>query len=128
MNSRITMIVGGILSIVSAWLPWVTVMGTSINGFRGDFQGNPGILFVAVGVIIAVMGLLNKKWSAIVAVLFSVVVIGLGAKYFGDATSADAKSVGATVGYGVYAMIAGGLIGIVGGVMRFMAKKNVVVA
>jgi peptidoglycan/LPS O-acetylase OafA/YrhL len=124
MTSKLTMIGAGILTAISAWLPWVTLMGISQNGFMGEYRGNPGIIFVAMGVIIAVMGLLNKKWSAIVAILFSLCVAGLGIKYYGDATSGDA----ATVGDGVYCMIVAGAAGIVGGIMRIIAKKNVVVA
>ncbi len=126
MNSKLTMIGGGVLSIISAWLPWVTMMGISQNGFMGDYKGNPGLFFVVLGVIIAVMGLLNKKWSAIVAILFSLIVCGLGFKYYSDAS--EAAAFGASAGYGIYVMIAGGLAGIAGGVMRFLTKKNVVVA
>jgi hypothetical protein len=124
MNSKLTMIVAGVLSIVSAWLPWVTVMGVSQNGFMGEMRGNPGLFFIVMGAIIAIMGLLNKKWSAIVAILFSLIVCALGFKYYGDATSGDAATVGASAGYGIYVMIAGGIAGIAGGVMRMMAKKN----
>ena len=70
MNSKLTMILAGVLSIVSAWLPWVTVMGVSQNGFMGEMRGNPGLFFIVMGAIIAIMGLLNKKWSAIVTILF----------------------------------------------------------
>ncbi|MCP9750573.1 hypothetical protein EGI32_06280 [Ferruginibacter sp. HRS2-29] len=94
----------------------------------GEYRGNPGIVFVVVGAIIAIMGLLNKKWSAIVAILFSLCVAGLGFKYYSDATSGDAATVGASAGYGVYCMIVAGLAGIVGGILRFTAKKNTVVA
>jgi len=128
MTSKLTMIGAGILTAISAWLPWVTLMGISQNGFMGEYRGNPGIIFVAMGVIIAVMGLLNKKWSAIVAILFSLCVAGLGIKYYGDATSGDAATVGASAGYGVYCMIIAGAAGIAGGIMRIIAKKNVVIA
>lgn len=128
MNSKLTMIGAGVLSIISAWLPWVTLSGVSQNGFMGEYRGNPGLFFVAMGIIIAVMGLLNKKWSAIVAIIFSLLVCMLGLKYYNDATSGDAAIVGASAGYGVYCMIVAGLIGIAGGVMRFLRKKNVVSA
>lgn len=128
MISRLTMIVAGILSIISAWLPWVTLSGMSQNGFMGDYGGNPGLVFVVMGAIIALMGLLNKKWSAIVAILLSLLVCMLGLKYYNDATTGDAVSVGASAGYGVYLMIAAGFIGIAGGIMRFFVKKNVTAA
>lgn len=122
------MIGAGVLSIISAWLPWVKVMGMTQNGFMGDYQGNPGLFFVILGVIIAIMGLLNKKWSAVVAILFSLVVCGLGFKYYGDVTGGDAASLGAAAGIGIYCMIIAGLIGMAGGVMRFFMKKKAVAA
>lgn len=128
MNSRLTMIGAGVLTIISAWLPWVKLMGMTQNGFMGDYKGNPGIIFIATGIIIAVMGLVNKKWSAVVAILFSACVCVLGFKYYGDATSADAVTVGASAGYGIYVMIVAGLAGIAGGIMRFLAKKNLITA
>lgn len=125
MISRLTMTLAGILSIISAWLPWINVMGLSQNGFLGEMRGNPGLFFVVMGAIIVIMGLLNKKWTAIIAILFSLFVAMLGLKYYNDATTGDALSVGATAGYGVYVMIVAGLIGIVGGIMRFFVKKKV---
>lgn len=128
MNSRLTMIAAGVLAIISAWLPWIKLMGMTQNGFMGDYKGNPGLFFVVMGAIIAIMGLINKKWSAIIAIIFSLCVCGLGFKYYSDGTSGDAVTVGASVGYGVYVMIIGGIAGIAGGVMRFLAKKNVAAA
>lgn len=120
MFSRLSMIIAGALSIISAWMPWVSVMGISQNGFHGD-AGNPGLFFVILGVLIALMGLLNKKWSAVLAALFSICVLGLGAKYYGDATS-----LGATAGSGIYLMIAGGVLGVIGGIGRLFAKKKAI--
>ncbi len=128
MISRVTMSLAGILSILSAWLPWVNVMGLSQNGFLGEMRGNPGLFFVIMGAIILIMGLVNKKWTAIIAIIFSLLVAMLGLKYYNDATTGDAVTVGATAGYGVYVMILAGLMGIVGGIMRFTVKKKVMAA
>jgi hypothetical protein len=117
------LIAAGALSIISAWLPWITVLGESTNGFMGEMRGNPGLFFIILGAIIAIMGLINKKWSAVVAILFALCVAGLGFKYYGDATGSDAALVGAKAGYGVYVMMLAGVLGLVGGIMRFMVKK-----
>ncbi len=124
MYSRLTMIGAGVLSIISAWLPWVTLLGVSENGFLGEYRGNPGLFFVVIGAIIAIMGLLNKKWSAIIAIIFSLLVCMLGLKYYNDATTGDALTVGASAGFGVYCMIIAGLAGTIGGIMRFFVKKK----
>ena len=128
MYSRFAMMAAGILTIIAAWLPWIKFMDITQNGFMGDYQGNPGIIFIAMGVIILVMGLLNKKWSAIVAVLIALCVCGLGFKYYNDATTGDAAAVGASAGYGLYCMIIAGLLGVAGGIMRFTSRKNIAVA
>lgn len=128
MTSRLIIVLAGVLSIISAWLPWITVLGISQNGFMGEYRGNPGLFFIVMGIIIAGMGLLNKKWSAVIAILFSLFVSTLGLKYYNDATTGDALTVGASAGYGVYCMIVAGLIGTVGGIMRFFVKKKVAIA
>lgn len=118
----------GALSIIAAWLPWVKVMGITQNGFKGSYSGNPGIIFIVMGAVILGMGAINKKWSAVIAMLFSIFVCLLGFKYYSDTTTGDAATLGATVGAGVYCMILGGLAGIAGGVMRFLVKKKTAVA
>jgi len=125
MISRLTMILAGVLTIISAWLPWINAMGMSQNGFLGEYRGNPGLIFVFMGAIILGMGALNKKWTAIVAIIFSLLVCMLGLNYYNDATTGDALLVGATAGYGVYCMIVAGLVGMIGGIMRFFMKKKV---
>ena len=120
MNSKLLLIVAGVLAIASAWLPWVSIMGITANGFQGEMRGNPGLFFIVLGALIAVMGLVGKKWSYIVAILLALCVAGLGAKYYSDATS-----LGADAGYGVYAMMAAGLIGIIGGAMGMKGPKKI---
>lgn len=101
MKARFILIGAGVLSAAAAWLPWLSAMGETRNGFMGEMKGNPGLFFVVFGVIIATMGLINKKWSAIVAMLFALMVVGLGFNYYCDSTSPDAVLVGAKVEYGI---------------------------
>jgi len=122
MNSKLLLIVAGILAIVSAWLPWSSIMDITINGFQGSMKGNPGLFFIILGALIAVMGLLGKKWSYIVAIILSLCVAGLGVKYYMDVTSVS--ELGAKVGYGLYVMMAAGLLGIVGGAMGMKGAKS----
>jgi hypothetical protein len=116
MNSKLLLIVAGILAIVSAWLPWVSFMGITANGFQGSMGGNPGLFFVILGALIAVMGLIGKKWSAIAAIVLALCVAGLGVKYYMDA--------GEAVGYGLYVMMAAGVLGIIGGVLAMKGPKS----
>ena len=123
MNSRLLLFLSAILTIVSAWLPWVSLLGITQNGFKGEYSGNPGLFFVVLGALIGLMGIFGKKWSSIIAILLALCVAGLGVKYYNDATS-----LGATAGYGLYAMMAGGVLGIIGGIMGMMGKKSAATA
>lgn len=118
MNSKLLLFGAAILSIVSAWLPWISLLGINVNGFQGDMRGNPGLFFVILGVLIGLMAFIGKKWSAIVAILLSLCVAGLGFKYYRDAT---ADGMGAA-GYGLYVMMAAGVLGIIGGLMAMKGK------
>jgi len=120
MNSKLLLFLAAILSIVSAWLPWVSFMGINLNGFQGEMHGNPGLFFVILGALIGIMAFIGKKWSMIVAILLSLCVAGLGFKYYNDAHAEGMSA----VGYGLYVMIAGGVIGVIGGIMGMMAKKD----
>ena len=117
-------LLGSVLTIVSAWLPWVKsaaiegMESISMSGFRGD-SGNPGIVFVTIGVLCAVFFLINKKWSNIVSLIFSLCVLGLAIKYMGDA-----KSDYTSGGIGLYVMAAGGALILVGGIMGMMKKPT----
>lgn len=122
MNSRLLILLSGVLAIVSAWLPWVKMGELTQNGFMGEYRGNPGLFFVVLGALIAIMGLINKKWSAIIAMLFALCVGGLGFKYYHDATSGDAATLGVSAGYGIYAMMLAALVGLLGGIMGMKSK------
>jgi len=117
MNSKLVLIAAGALCIISVFLPWVSFMGITANGLSDGSK--IGFFFIALGMLIAVMGFLQKKWSAIVAIVLSACVAGLGAKYFNDVSSPEISA-----GFGLYAMLAGGIIGIAGGIMGLMAKRT----
>ena len=105
---------GGVLSIISAFLPWVSGGGQSYNGFQNPTGSTAGIFFVVLGVLIALFGYLNKKWSHIVNILLSLIVLFLGVKYLRDA--------GEFKGFGLYIMLLSAVLGIIGSVMGLRKK------
>ncbi len=123
-KNKLIGIVASILIIVSAWLPWMKIsfmgMSESISGFRGE-RGNPGIFFVAIGLLCVIFLFVGKKWSNIGAMGLALCTLGLAIKYFRDATSAEAKLLGGSAGLGTYVMIIGGLGVIIG---AFMGMKK----
>jgi len=110
-------LIGAILTICSAWLPWVKVGlmedAISINGFQGEMGGNPGIIFVGIGILCVTFLIINKKWSNIISLLFSLCILGLSLKYMGDAKSFGDMASG---GIGLYTMVAGSALILVGAI------------
>ena len=125
-NLNILGLLGAVLTIGSAWMPWVKVglmdESISINGFRGEYGGNPGIAFVGMGVLCVVFFLLNKKWANIISLIFSLCVLGLAIKYMGDVKSNGDM---AATGLGLYAMAFGGALILVGAIMGLRSKSAV---
>ena len=106
---------GGLITAISMFLPFISMMGTSINFM--DSKGSVAWFFIACGVIIAVVGFMGKKMLNILSLLLGLVVAGLAMKY-----QSDAKALGADVGIGLWSMLGGGVLAIVGSVMGLMKK------
>jgi hypothetical protein len=109
--------IGGLVVVAGAFLPWVTLMGISVNGM----EGSDGWLVIAVGGLLALIGLANLKDEGRASVAIGGILLGLLAVVIGgskvqsiqDIASADDVLTGrlVQVGVGVYAIIAGGVIG-----------------
>lgn len=112
MNSKLNVIAlgGGALLILSAFLPWISIMGRSLSGFQGS-AGNPGAAFVLAGVLIGVFAYLNKKWSNIAAIVVALAIGALSVKYLMDGMAFNAT------GFGIYVMILGALAALIGSIL-----------
>lgn len=108
-------IAGGLLTGIAMFLPFISMMGTSITFM--DSKGSVAWFFIACGLIIAVVGFMGKKMLNILSLLLGLVVAGLAMKY-----QSDAKSIGATVGIGLWLMLGGGALAIIGSIMGLMKK------
>lgn len=108
-------IAGGLLTGIAMFLPFFSMMGTSITFM--DRNGSVSWFFIACGLIIAVVGFMGKKMLNILSLLLGLVVAGLAMKY-----QSDAKSLGATIGIGLWLMLGGGALAIIGSIMGLMKK------
>ncbi|MBK7433736.1 MAG: hypothetical protein IPI66_07430 [Chitinophagaceae bacterium] len=106
---------GGLLTAISMFLPFISMLGTSVNFM--DAKGSVAWFFIGCGLVIAVVGFMGKKMLNILSLLLGLVVAGLALKY-----QSDAKSLGATVGIGLWVMLGGGALAIIGSVMGLMKK------
>jgi len=118
-------LLGSVLAIVAAWLPWakIDLMGetTSVNGFLGEMGGNPGVIFVAIGVLCAVFFFINKKWSNIVCLILALCQIGDAIRQM---SSLKGLGEGVATGMGLYLGIAGGALILVGAIMGMRGSSS----
>lgn len=120
-KNKIIGLVSAALLIASAWLPWAKVATISVNGFQGELGGNPGIFFIVTGILGALFIFLGKTWSNIVAILLALSAIGLSIKYLTDISSFGEM---AKAGFGLYAMLVGGVGLLAAAVLGFRKKAT----
>lgn len=105
------MLGGGGLAVVAAFLPWYTVGPFTLNGTAGDGQ-----ISLVLGVVLAAMGALRYSGKGGQSIAWVAIVSGalIGAVgLYHQTTAGD----GVSVGIGVYATAAGGVIGFIGGLI-----------
>ena len=118
-NSKLIALTGAFLIIVSPLLPFIKMLGQSFNGFHLPGSGAAaGVTLMVLGGISAIMTIIGKRWNYIVAIIMGLVDAGLGINYFLDAR--DLGEIGGSRGIGIYAMIFGGFILILGCVLSIM--------
>lgn len=103
---------GGLLTAISMFLPFVSFGGISATGMD---SGGVAYFWIACGVVMAVCGFLGKKMLNIVSLILGLVVAGMAIKYKMDA--------GSMTGIGIWLMLAGGALGIIGSGMALMKKS-----
>jgi hypothetical protein len=137
MNFRIILLASAVLVIIAAFLPWVTFDGIAeklgneiagkVTGFagRGKYGGTPGAFTIGCAVIAAGLGLLNKKWSHIVGVLFACFLIFLAYVIYNKDVKCESALDGALqvctkAGIGSYLTFLGGFLLVVGNILGFI--------
>jgi hypothetical protein len=122
-------IVGAVLLIVGAFLPWASMMGEGVSGV----SGLEGKLAILMGVIVGVFLFVKVPWAKWAIVVAGIVGLLVGIKGYLDikeamsameALSALGEAVGEqvdlgfSIGLGVYLVIVGGIVAAVGGFMK----------
>lgn len=110
-----SLVLGGLMLIISVFLPAVTVYGESFSFINHPTIGSGvGIFFIVLGVIIAVVGLVKKRWLHILSIILGALITLLTINYFADARG------GASAG--LYLMLIGGILSVIGSLFGFMKK------
>ncbi len=118
--NRYVSVAGGLLTVISMFLPFISISGmASTNGMA---MGGVAYFFIVLGLVIAGVGMANKRWLNILSLLFGLIIAALSMKY-----QSDANHLGATVGAGIWVMLVGGLVSMVGAVMAMVKKSQVAV-
>lgn len=115
--NRYASIAGGLLTVISMFLPFISLSGlASTNGMA---MGGVAYFFIILGITIAGVGYADRRWLNILSLVFGLIIAALAIKYSGDA-----KDAGATAGIGIWLMLVGGLVSMVGAVMGMVKKAK----
>jgi len=110
-------ILGGVLTIVSLFLTFAAAGEMSFTGmesFKLQDTAWVAYMWIAIGAVIAICGFMGKKSLNIVSLILGLAVLGMGIKYKMD--------VGAATGLGLWMMIGGGALAVIGSIMATMKK------
>ena len=94
---------------IGSILPWATFGDIGLAGTRGaGFAGETTLLTSVVVAVAAVAHALLFRWGSLIMVVCSVTALGISAFDLYDISATDAG--GISVGYGLYATVAGSII------------------
>jgi hypothetical protein len=129
----IATIIGGGLVAVGAFLPWIATT-SAVPGNRTGVDLGDGLIAVGLGAVIAVIGLREvvaagsrfSRWTAmgLAALAISVGALEAGAVSDRIKTLDDSIRQGASIGSGIYLVIAGGVVALVGGSLLAKARPR----
>ena len=115
--SKITHLVGGGITVISAFLPAVTAFGISVT-FLNHPKGMGFAIFLFVAAIIAAaVGLVKKRWLHILSLIAAISLIGFAALMFDAGAEREVP-----VGIGVWGVLIGGIAVFAGAVLGMMRK------
>src|SRR5436190_1310509 len=101
-------ILGGVLTIVSLFLAFVSAGDVSFTGMESFKMADTSwvaYMWIACGAVIAICGFMGKKPLNIVSLILGLGVLGMAVKYKMDA--------GASTGIGLWMMIGGGALAVI---------------
>jgi hypothetical protein len=110
MKNQLT-IAGGLLTAVAMFLPMASAFGIGVKML--DNPDGVGYFWIVCGAIIAIVGFVDKKKLNILSLILGLAVAALAIKY-----QQDISGLLGTTGIGIWVMLAGGILSVVGSVKR----------
>ena len=126
-------ILGGLVTVVGAVLPWATVSGGSLSApmtFSGATVGFGGILVLVFGVLGLICVAIPRKVGAILGIVWGVLAILLGLltmvglAAIAATAAGSGSSVTVTTEYGVYVSVIGALLLIIGSAIAYTEARK----
>jgi hypothetical protein len=112
---------GGMLIILSSFLAFGSAGPVTIK--VSDLPGAAGKIMWVLGIAVAIVGTLNKRWLHLLSLICGILVLLIAFKW-----QADLKKLNASVGIGSWLLIAGAGIAVAGSIWGLLPKKNSAVA
>lgn len=134
MDIKVLGAIGGIIALIGVFLPWLTVsvMGVelSASGWEAyDLAGEIApILVLVLAIITIAVAVFTKdmiqKAGVTILGLITLIVGAYYIMYIGDVAAglSGFAEVSVSAGYGLYAVVIGGIIALVGGLMAYKGK------
>ncbi|MBA3310183.1 MAG: hypothetical protein H0U28_09025 [Nocardioidaceae bacterium] len=123
------MIAGATLLIVGSFLPWFTIADESFSGMNeigGEARDGP--VFVGLGVIIGIFGIITLVWKRILGVVIAALVVAAFALIAGIIDFADVQDLkdffGVDAGIGLPMIIAGAALAAVGSIVGLVKRSR----
>ncbi len=108
---------GAILVTIGTFLPWVEVLGIGASGW---VNGAALPMFIIVlGLLCLGLNFIAKKWGKIVSIILSLLILLVGFAFV-----ASFSESGESAASGLWIIIAGGLVILVGSIAGLIAKKE----
>src|SRR5437868_13368352 len=104
-------ILGGLATAASMFLPFVAFAGVSRSAFDA---GGESYVWIGCGVAMIICGFMGKKPLNYVSLILGLATAGMAIKYKMDA--------GEFTGIGIWIMLAGGALAVIGSIMGLMKK------
>jgi hypothetical protein len=115
-KSSLMGVAGAALMIIGNFLPWVSVLGISTTGSGTG----AGMFIIVMAALIALLAFLGKRWGIIIALILALLSAGWAVKQLSDVGSIT----GASAGMGLYAILIGAVVALVGCFIGFGRRSE----
>lgn len=133
------LVLGGVLMLISLALPWAKFAASdgttaSVSGYNASYDG---VITAVLGVVLIVAGwgvASGRRWGSIVGIIFAILsclwaaILFAAVKNLQSDALVNASNVTVAVAFGVYLIVAGAVLGLIGSILSFRRRTTTVAA